>query len=394
MDWFLLYIVKVEWKMALTSRLEKLMEAEARRRRIPLNAKLELLPVCNLNCRMCYIRTDMEAVRAQGGLLPMETWLSLARELRDAGTLFLLLTGGEIFLYPEFEALYTQLSEMGFSITLNTNATLIDERAMAYLVKRPPQLVSISLYGASDDTYEALCGQKNAFARVDHAIDLLIESGIRIELKTMLNPLNMHDAQAMVDYARKKNVFYEATPYAFPPVRKCDGSEAFRFGPREAAAQLLENHRRARGMQGYAEAVAGKLRQYADTPEAGEGDLYGFTCGASNSSCWITWQGKLTPCGMIMAPHTLPLERGFAEAWAELKDKCDRILMSPKCMRCDKRNVCIVCPAANLAETGSFQEASPFHCEMTECTLALAKQAAEGWGIDVQALLERKEKRP
>lgn len=147
-------------------------------------------------------------------------------------------------------------------------------------------------------------------------------------------------------------------------------------------------------MQGYAEAVAGKLRQYADTPEAGEGDLYGFTCGASNSSCWITWQGRLTPCGMIMEPYTLPFERGFAAAWAELKDKCDRILMSPKCMRCDKRNVCIVCPAANLAETASFQEASPFHCEMTECTLALAKQAAEGWGIDVQALLERKEKRP
>ena len=36
----------------------------------------------------------------------------------------------------------------------------------------------------------------------------------------MLNPLNIHDAQAMVDYAREKNVFYEAVPYAFPPVRK------------------------------------------------------------------------------------------------------------------------------------------------------------------------------
>ncbi|MGN0991948.1 MAG: radical SAM/SPASM domain-containing protein [Candidatus Ventricola sp.] len=379
--------------MPLTNQIEQYMEAQARRRRMPLNAKLELLPVCNLNCRMCYIRTDMETVRAQGGLLPVETWLSLARELRDAGTLFLLLTGGEVFLYPEFETLYMQLIEMGFSITLNTNATLIDEKVMTWLAKRPPQLVSISLYGASDETYEALCGQKNAFTKVDHAIKLLLENGIRVELKTMLNPLNVHDAQAIVDYARAKNVFYEASSYAFPPVRKCDGSEAYRFGPQEAAEQMLENNRRMRGMQGYVEAVAANLREYANTPEAGENDLYGFTCGAGNSSCWVTWQGKLTPCGMIMEPCTLPLERGFAEAWAELKEKCDRILMSPKCTRCDKREVCIVCPAGNLAETGSFEKASPFHCEMTECSLNMARHAAEGWGIDVRALLERKEKK-
>lgn len=379
--------------MPLTSQMERYMEAQARRRRTPLNAKLELLPVCNLNCRMCYIRTDMETVRAQGGLLPVETWLSLARKLHDAGTLFLLLTGGEVFLYPEFETLYTQLIEMGFSITLNTNATLIDEKVMIWLAKRPPQLVSISLYGASDETYEALCGQKNAFTKVDHAIKLLLENGIRVELKTMLNPLNVHDAQAMVDYARAKNVFYEASSYAFPPVRKCDGSEAYRFGPQEAAEQMLENNRRMRGMQGYVEAVAAKLREYANTSEAGENDLYGFTCGAGNSSCWVTWQGKLTPCGMIMEPCTLPLEQGFAEAWAELKEKCDRILMSPKCTRCDKRDVCIVCPAGNLAETGSFEKASPFHCEMTECSLNMTRHAAESWGIDVRALLERKEKK-
>lgn len=222
--------------MPLTNQIEKYFGKEARKHRMPLSVKFELLPVCNLNCRMCYIRTDMETVRAQGGLLPVETWLSLARELRDAGTLFLLLTGGEVFLYPEFETLYTQLIEMGFSITLNTNATLIDEKVMSWLAKRPPQLVSISLYGVSDATYEALCGQKNAFTKVDHAIHLLLENRIRIELKTMLNPLNIHDAQAMVDYAREKNVFYEAVPYAFPPVRKCDGSEAYRFGPQEAAA--------------------------------------------------------------------------------------------------------------------------------------------------------------
>lgn len=165
--------------MPMASRMEKELEAEARRRHIPLNVKMELLPVCNLNCRMCYIRTDMETVRRQGGLIEADRWLALAREMRDAGTYFLLLTGGEVLLYPEFRRLYAGLHAMGFSITLNSNATLIDEDTADFLAKLPPQLMSLSLYGASDATYEALCGQKGMFARVDRAIRLLLARGIR-----------------------------------------------------------------------------------------------------------------------------------------------------------------------------------------------------------------------
>ena len=138
--------------MALTNDIEKLLEEDARRRRYPLAVKLELLPVCNLNCKMCYIRTDMAQVRASGGLIPADKWIALAQELRAADTLFLLLTGGEVFLYPEFRRLYTALCGMGFGININTNATLIDEEALAWLREMPPRLMSISLYGASDET--------------------------------------------------------------------------------------------------------------------------------------------------------------------------------------------------------------------------------------------------
>ncbi len=374
--------------------VEKMLEEKARKRHIPLNAKFEILPVCNLNCRMCYIRSDMNTVRQNGGLLPPEKWIELARELRDAGTLFLLLTGGEVFLYPEFCKLYEALIGMGFYITIYTNATLIDDSVIEWLGRIPPQLISISLYGASNETYESLCGQKNAFSKVDRAIDLLIQNKIRVELKTMLNPLNIHDAQAMVDYAKGKGVFYEATPYAFPPVRKCDGSEAFRFGPKETAIQNLENKRRIDGDEGYVKALAGRLRRYVDTKAPNCDELYGFTCGASNSSCWITWQGRMTPCGMIEKPYTLPLETGVAAAWKELKEKCDRIRMSPKCLKCEKRDICIVCPAGNLAETGSFEEASPFHCEMTKHTLDIVCETAKSYGVDVDALLNGKEWKP
>lgn len=355
--------------MAITNQIEKALEAEARRLRKPLNVKLELLPVCNLNCRMCYIRTDMATVRRMGGLIPADRWLAMAQEMRDAGAYFLLLTGGEVFLYPEFRRLYAGLHEMGFSITINTNATLIDEETADWLSTMPPQLLSISLYGASDGTYEALCGQKGMFARVDHALHLMKQRGLRMELKTMLNPLNVQDAAAMAQYARDLGVFYEAEAYAFPPARKCTPAEAFRFSPEEVVAQRMENRLRLSGPEEFARGVLSHLRKYEETRHIPGGELYGFTCGAANSSCWITWQGRMTPCGMIASPGTLPFETGFLPAWEALKAACDRILMSPRCSHCEKRAVCSVCPAANLAETGRFDEASPFHCRVTEETL-------------------------
>ena len=166
--------------MAFSSKMKKTIMKEATKQQVLIGTSFELLPVCNLNCRMCYIRMDMEQVRQNGGLKTYEEWIELAKELREAGVLFLLLTGGEVFLYPHFRELYEALYDMGFVITINTNGTLINEEIVQWLKQRLPKCVSISLYGASDETYEALCGRKGMFTRVDRAAKLLMENGIRI----------------------------------------------------------------------------------------------------------------------------------------------------------------------------------------------------------------------
>ena len=67
---------------------------------------------------------------------------------------------------------------------------------------------------------------------------------------------------------------------------------------------------------------------------------------------------------------------GLAAAWASLKAACDGIRMSPACAACDKRQLCTVGPAANLAETGRYDCASPFHCEIPAATLVQIRQLA------------------
>ena len=86
--------------------LERRLVHKAKNSRIPINGSIELLPLCNMNCDMCYVRLSRTEMEAQGRLRTLDEWLDIAEEMRKAGTLFLLLTGGEPLLYPDFKQLY------------------------------------------------------------------------------------------------------------------------------------------------------------------------------------------------------------------------------------------------------------------------------------------------
>ena len=75
--------------------------------RQPVNGAFELTERCNLFCRMCYVRHPAhDAVRRQKELSASE-WLRIAQDAVDNGMVFLLLTGGEVFLRPDFFDIYT-----------------------------------------------------------------------------------------------------------------------------------------------------------------------------------------------------------------------------------------------------------------------------------------------
>lgn len=69
---------------------EKYLIEKAVLKHIPLNASLELLPLCNMNCDMCYVRLSNEEMENLGRLRTADEWLTLAKQMQEAGTLFYL----------------------------------------------------------------------------------------------------------------------------------------------------------------------------------------------------------------------------------------------------------------------------------------------------------------
>lgn len=147
--------------------LTRYLSYRARNDGIPLSGTFELSPVCNLACRMCYVRRSSAEVAAHPRpIMTLEQWKCLGDEIFDAGTLFLLLTGGEPFLWPDFRELYEYLHRKGFLISVNSNGTLISDDTVGWLRDSPPSCINITLYGVGEEAYERLCGVRGVYSRV------------------------------------------------------------------------------------------------------------------------------------------------------------------------------------------------------------------------------------
>lgn len=337
--------------------------------RIPLSGTFELSPVCNLACRMCYVRkTAREVQCSQRPLLSLEQWLDIARQARDAGMLFLLLTGGEPLAWPDFWTLYEELIRMGFLISINTNGTLIDETAAERLRALPPRRVNITLYGAGNETYRRLCGAE-MFGNVDRGIHLLQAAGVNLKLNGSFTPYNLGDLEEIVAYARSNELPLQTTAYMLPPVRRRPDmvGRGDRLTPEEAAECRIRCHKLQAEPEAHRDYLERILGGWAQPPVLEEGcvdPLDGrILCRAGSAAFWVTWDGWMTPCGMMNEPKVDLSTGEFSRCWEEITKRCAAMRLSGVCGQCANRTLCHPCAAVAMAETGTPGGIPEYLCE-------------------------------
>lgn len=349
-------------------RITEYLYRKAAHRGIPLSGTFELTPVCNMDCKMCYVRMSRQQQEAIRPLRTASQWLALAEQARQAGMLYLLLTGGEPFLHPEFQKIMNGLHQMGFLISINSNATLINEETVAWLRQCPPVRINITLYGTSDETYANLCGNPQGFTQVTHAITLLQQANIPIKLNCSLTPHNISDLPGIASFAREHQLPLQIAAYMFPPVRKDPSliGTNDRFSPQQAAQHTAYGEYLTLGKERFLAAGA-NLTLPSDTEETCAEVGEGIRCRAGKCSFWITWEGYMTPCGMFPCDKKVNVfDTDFTAAWAAVKEFAAGICLPAKCAGCSMKKTCRACAAMVYAESGDFSKVPQYRCEMTK----------------------------
>jgi radical SAM protein with 4Fe4S-binding SPASM domain len=340
---------QVEWMEEYRRRLA--------RRRVPISVTFELTRRCNLRCIHCYLGSQEAQQEAASGEMSTDHVKGIIDEIVAAGCLYLLLTGGDPMMRRDFGEIYRYAREQGLIVTVFCDGMLVDDAVIELFREFPPHMVEISIYGASEATYEKVTRVKGSFKRSLDGIRRLLDAGIQVGLKTILMTVNVHEIEAMREMADAMDVMFRMDAAIFPCMPTNDhGPLDLRVDPALAAAKELSDNEAERSWRKY-------MAERENLPPSESL----FVCGAGVTGFSIDPFGYASPCLMMGHERYNLLERGVDAIWNEELSRLQDRVARPEyaCSSCEMRAACTVCPAFNYLETGHEDVRSDYVCATT-----------------------------
>ena len=193
---------------------------------------MELTYRCNVRCKHCYLSFGHTGIAGLSELT-FEEIRRIIDEIVEAGTLYLLLTGGEPIIRRDFLDIYRYAKTKGLLVILFTNGTMLTPSIADVLAEYRPHNVEITLYGFTQQTYESVTGVPGSHARCYQGIDLLLERDIKLGLKTVVLSINQHEFQQMKTFSEERGLSFRYDPLINPGLNGECHPNAYRLKPEE-----------------------------------------------------------------------------------------------------------------------------------------------------------------
>src|SRR5208282_964449 len=145
------------------SLLEELNE-KATARGIALAAHMDITWRCNEKCVHCYLD------HGDKGEMTTDEVKDILRQLADAGTFFLSISGGEPLMRRDCFEILEFARALRFNVKLKTNAVMIGPEEAARIRKLGIEQVQISLYSHRPEVHDAITKLPGSLRRTTEAI--------------------------------------------------------------------------------------------------------------------------------------------------------------------------------------------------------------------------------
>ena len=326
--------------------LMDLIATKAEARRVPLNVHLELTYRCNEQCVQCYCVVEHgreQAVRPHE--LSTDEWRRVLDQLADMGTIYLTLTGGEVFMRPDLFEIIEHVRERGFAYRLYTNGIGLTPAKVERLAALEPLTVEVSLFSADPAVHDGITRVPGSFRRLITNVVRLRDAGVRVYLKTTMMKLNVAGLSEVRQLGRDLDVF--AHMFACEVSPRIDGEI---MGPRRY--QLDEDD-----LVSYLNHPEWKKepKPMPDDPPEKIAREKG-TCGPAVNGCCIDPYGSVFPCVAFRVPIGNVRKSSFRDLWYGPPPSIRELLAVnrysdlPDCKSCDVVAFCSRCHGDNVLE--------------------------------------------
>jgi len=276
---------------------------------------------CNLKCLYCGVSSTKNAP----GDLSLEEWQTLVDELAQIKVFNLLISGGEPFIRADFFALLQHILQYPFRISINTNATLIDEKVVSLLSgNRRLENIQISLDGADSSTHDYIRGQ-GSFKKILQGMGLLQQYQIPFSFYVVVCRNNSNHLKEIVDLARNVGAMQITFSTLLPQGSAIDNFQALSLTFSEQK-QVEAELRRLKKF--YPRFIGGSLIQtiqwmdnLSRLPQAETSKKQVNTissCGGGVSECSVRPEGWVIPCDRMWGYTVGNIkEASFTSIWQE-----------------------------------------------------------------------------
>jgi radical SAM protein with 4Fe4S-binding SPASM domain len=352
--------------MSRTPMMDKLV-LRTTDRHLPFSVHLDLTYRCNERCVHCYL--DHEDY----GEMNTAEMKSVLDQLAAAGTLFLTLSGGEIFLRQDFFDLLEHARKLHFDISLKTNALLITPARAQRLKSLGVRKIQVSIYSGDPAIHDGITLVPGSLERSLEAIRYVKSQGMVVTLACPLMKQNLGAFRSVIALAEEMNVPYVMDMTITPMI---DGNHKT-VDHRVALSDLLPVLSDAKlnpkiGIAPTLSAGDSAVSSGMPLPEGGDD----ICCSAGHNTCYISPYGEVFPCVQLPVGTGNVRTQKFEDIWYH-SPEMERIssireAQLAHCGTCSIRPYCERCPGLALMEGGDIMGAYQRACELAEMNARLA----------------------
>lgn len=318
----------------------------------PIGGGIELTSKCNLRCAHCYSLPFIKSPH-----MSYEEICNIVDQLADAGVLYLFITGGEPLIREDFIDIYLYIKRKGILTTVFSNGTLISDDVCKIFQEYPPMSIDVTLYGATEETYDSITGIKGSYKRCFDGLERLKAINTCISLKTILMKDNFHQLELFKSIANKFNARFRYSTLIFPRLNGDTKVLNLRLPADQVVQYDIDDQYRRKAWNDF---IAEN-----EPPSKTETEFL-YMCGAALTTFHIDYSGNLCACVRERKFQFNLQELGFSEAWHQLTGVIRGIKSSNnyRCKECQFLMVCDQCPAISRDETGDPENPSSYICEI------------------------------
>lgn len=313
------------------------------------NCTIEIINSCIFRCDHCYMPDRKKQI------MSFDTYKKIVDELYDEGCLWILLTGGETLLHPDFEQFYIYVKEKGFLVSINTNGYLINNKILKLFAIYKPHVIEISLYGYDNRSYENFTHYKNAFTKINSNIDKLLNNKINVSLKTVLTKSNYTYIKQLKEYAKSKNISFRYDYIIFPKIDGKNRKVNERLSTQEVMHILKDDKNACTHFQSKIDNI---FHQRNDSTHI-------FECTGGEDGIYIDSFGNINMCVIVTNQkynikdyHIKEIRKKFIKFKKKYRTNAN------SCKDCLKKSLCRYCSGRFMLENGSYEKAPKWYCEM------------------------------